>query len=1083
MFELHAGRYRLSLMPSGSGSACYDWVALNRWSEDKLEDAQGFFLYLRDLDSGALWSATQQPLRQHPEPYHAALHEGVVRYARSTKQIDSELEVRLTPEGDAEQRSLTLTNRSAEPRRIAITSCIEVALAHPMGDRGHPAFSKLFVQTGWQAPGVLVARRRPRAAGEHWPLLWHGLTGAPVSAWETDRLAFVGRGHDLSDPLLHLYGGVGNVLDPVLALRCELTLEPGACQTLHWWLGVAEDEATLAQRLARLPVECSASGFDRPDPGPALHHGFEEHGRSYGLHLDYRQGAATLPPMPWINVIANPGFGCLISETGAGYTWSRNSQANRLTPWSNDPVSDPHGEALYLRDDRSGLAWSPTPGPLPAPVQYQVRHGFGYSRFETEHLGITSSLRWFVDAEAPVRIARLSLCNTGPLPRSLSLFSYARLVLGTLPPERDRLRLWREHDSLMAAREDGDFADGIAVSRWIGGAIQAQEFVGERSLFIGAHRSTRNPQALDAETLPGVPGDSDHRAHDPCFGHRLQLRLEPGASVELAWLLGEAHGIQSPAAWLAPLSSLRAVDAAFKAMQARWADTLDSLHVHTPCAEIDSMVNGWLPYQVLSCRIWGRSAFYQSGGAWGYRDQLQDAGNLGLLAPQRTREQILLHAAHQFVEGDVLHWWHPEPIGRGIRTRFSDDLCWLPFVAEEYVRSTGDTALWDERVGFLRAELLPEGEDERYLRPEPSGTSASVYDHCCRALDRSLAVGAHGLPLMGTGDWNDGMNRVGRLGRGESVWMGFFLYALLERFAPLAAARGDTDRAACYLAHCGALREALEEQAWDGAWYRRAYYDDGTPLGTHGATECRIDGLAQAWSVLSGAVAPERARQAMRSADAQLVDEQHDLIRLLTPPFQDTPEDPGYIKGYVAGVRENGGQYTHAASWFIAATAALGERNRAAELLRRLAPRWHTRSAEALARYKLEPYVIAADVYGSAPHEGRGGWSWYTGSAGWVWRLAVESILGLRLEGGDTLVLQPCVPDHWPHYAIDYRLPAALDAARTRYRIEVDNPDACSARILRAEYDGAPLAVTEPALRLPLAHDGGAHLLRIWLGA
>jgi cyclic beta-1,2-glucan synthetase len=551
----------------------------------------------------------------------------------------------------------------------------------------------------------------------------------------------------------------------------------------------------------------------------------------------------------------------------------------------------------------------------------------------------------------------------------------------------------------------------------------------------------------------------------------------PGESAECAFAFGECAGAGEALALVRRLREPGAVQASLDDATDSWDELVSGVRIETPSPELDLMVNGWLAYQTLSCRIWGRTAFYQSGGAFGFRDQLQDATALVLLRPDLARAQIVLHAAHQFVEGDVLHWWHP-PLAKGIRTRFADDLLWLPWLAAQYVGASGDWAVLDERVRYLRAPALAAGEDEAYLVPADSGQAASIYDHCCRALDRSLVVGAHGLPLFGTGDWNDGMNRVGREGRGESVWMGFFLHTILGEFAPLCERRGDQERGARYLAFRAQLRAAIETAGWDGEWYRRAYYDDGTPLGSRQGDECRIDGLAQAWAVISGAAPPERARSAMASAERELVDEEAGLIRLLTPPFRDTPHDPGYIKGYVAGVRENGGQYTHAAMWLVRAFAEMGWRDRAAKRLAMLSPVSHTRTAEDVARYRTEPYVVVADIYGEPPHVGRGGWSWYTGSAGWMLRVALESVLGLRLVGGTELVLRPCVPDTWPAFRVDWRVPGS----GTRYEIRFRNPSGTAAEVVAATLDGAALTPFQGGVTVPLARDGGTHRVEVVLG-
>jgi cyclic beta-1,2-glucan synthetase len=490
------------------------------------------------------------------------------------------------------------------------------------------------------------------------------------------------------------------------------------------------------------------------------------------------------------------------------------------------------------------------------------------------------------------------------------------------------------------------------------------------------------------------------------------------------------------------------------------------------------MVNGWLLYQNIACRIWGRSAFYQSGGAYGFRDQLQDSGALAALHPEMMRSQILLHAAQQFPEGDVTHWWHPEPMGRGMRTKFADDLLWLPYLTDHYLQVTGDHEVLKESCPFIEGPLLAHNEDEEYMKPKVSTKSASVFEHCCLAIDKSLTRGSHGLPLIGIGDWNDGMSRIGREGRGESVWMGFFLFAILNRWIPLCEAHGENVRVKKYTIYRDALLIAVNDAGWDGEWYRRAYYDDGTPLGSHTGDECRIDSLAQAWAVISKAAPADRVEQSLNSLERELIDPEFDIIRLLYPPFVNTPHDPGYIKGYVAGVRENGGQYTHAACWVIRAMAEAGRRDEATELLKHLSPIWHSRDANAVARYQVEPYVVAADIYGEAPHVGRGGWTWYTGSAGWMFRVAVESVLGFRMENGTSLTLDPRVPDDWNGYKIDYR----TISGRTLYRINVSNPNRNALGVSSLFVDGESRPVIGRVARWDIVDDGVEHVIQVTLG-
>ncbi|WP_028079230.1 GH36-type glycosyl hydrolase domain-containing protein [Solimonas soli] len=1068
--DLLRGHSRVRLGEAGGGVSLWNALALNRWPGDAVEDAHGFFLYLRDTDDDRLWSAGLQPVAAQPAHYAFAADAQRLRIERRDADIATRLDVELIDDG-VERRRLTLRNASSRRRRIEVTSYLEIALAPPQADLAHPAFLKLFVQTAWQAaPAALLARRRPRAKDECWPTLFHTLRGAPIRQWETDRVRCVGRGRSVARPAFDLRGTTGNVLDAAFCLRTHVELAPGETRVLDFLLGAAADDdvaRTLLQKHAPDAV-AEPSAVAAHDDAGAPRARFSEDGREYLLRLEARRDGLRLPPMPWVNVIANPRFGTIVSETGAACTWAGNSQAWRLTPWANDPVCDPHDEALYLRDEDDGHAWTPLPGPLPAAAPYDVRHGFGYTRFELQAEGLRHETTVFVDRELPLKFVRLCLRNTGTRPRRLSLYAYQRLVLGTLPDPAG-VRSWRHEDVLCAARERGPIAFTLVL-----GDGETRSVSTDRAHFLGIGGSPHAPRALREAQLEAAPGDGS----DPCFARQVALHLPAGARLDCCIALGSARDADELRQLVALCRQPGAVEAAFAAARDAWRDALDGIRVRTPAPELDAMINGWLPYQALSCRLHGRSALYQSSGAYGFRDQLQDAGNLSLLWPQRTRAQILLHASRQFVEGDVLHWWHEEDPPRGVRTRFADDLLWLPFVALRYVRETGDAALLDEPVPFLAAPPLDACEDERYAAFTAGGETASVYEHCARAIERALTAGAHGLPLMGSGDWNDGMNRVGREGRGESVWLGFFLCDILAAFVPLARARGDAARAERGAAYRERLAAALNDSGWDGGWYRRAYYDDGTPLGTRDASECRIDGLVQAWAVLSGIAPPARAAQAMDAVEAQLVDAAHGLIRLLTPPFVDAAEDPGYIKGYVAGVRENGGQYTHAACWMVAAFAALGRRDRAAPLLAMLSPMHHTRDAAAVARYQVEPYVIAADIYGAAPHAGRGGWTWYTGAAGWAFRVALEAVLGLALEDGRTLRIGPCVPDDWPGYRIDYRVPGGT----TRYEIEVRNTRRCSAAVVAATLDDAALPVDHGVARIPLCADGATHRVTLDLG-
>ena len=649
-------------------------------------------------------------------------------------------------------------------------------------------------------------------------------------------------------------------------------------------------------------------------------------------------------------------------------------------------------------------------------------------------------------------------------------------MLGSLASGSDRFVRTRlepgqtGHDTLFADNPTaGEFASRVAVACAVapGASVSA---TADRAAFLGRFGTPEAPAAL----LAGTPFDGRAGAGlDPCAAFRCERTLAPGETATVAFVLGEAKDADAAEALRATFGNLEAVAAELASVEAFWAELTSRVQIETPEPTLDRLVNGWLVVQNLACRIWGRTAFYQSGGAYGFRDQLQDSLAFATTDPAVPRTQILRNAAHQFPEGDVLHWWHP-PTSKGMRTRFADDLLWLPLLASQYVDVTGDASVWDERTPFVGAPPLEPGEDEVYLTPVRLGETATVYEHACRAIDRSLATGAHGLPLMGVGDWNDGMNRVGREGRGESVWMGMFLFDILGRIAPLAHARGDADRAATYRAHREALREAVNDGGWDGDWYRRAYYDNGDPLGSHESDECQIDALAQSWAVLTGVAPPERAEQALEALEARLVDRDADLIRLLTPAFDRTPNDPGYIKGYLPGVRENGGQYTHAALWAVRAFAEGGRCETAAALLAMLSPASHTETPAGVATYMAEPYVVAADVYGVEPHVGRGGWTWYTGSAGWMWRVAVESVLGLTVDAGEALRLAPCIPAAWPGFSLRYRLP---DGSGTSVAVTVTRGASAALRI-----DGAPHPLeADGSARIPLRRDGKEHAVHLTL--
>jgi cyclic beta-1,2-glucan synthetase len=792
--------------------------------------------------------------------------------------------------------------------------------------------------------------------------------------------------------------------------------------------------------------------------------GFDKEAREYVIVQDEGQWT----PAPWINVIANPQFGFLVSADGTGSTWSLNAQQNQITPWSNDPVSNAPAEVVYIRDEDSGQLWSAAPLPIRESSAYITRHGFGYTRSQHAAHGICLDLLQFVPLEDPIKIARLTIRNESERMRRLSITHYVEWMLGNQNNRAAPFIITSIEPSTgaMLARNpwSSDFSSRVAFMDMAG---RQQAYTADRTEFIGRLGSLAAPAALlGGRPLAGRVGGG----LDPCGAMQTMISLNAGESLELTLLLGEES---SGAAAASLIQRYRAMDldAALKSVTDFWQRTLNVIQVKTPDRSLDILANGWLLYQTLSCRVWGRTAFYQSSGAYGYRDQLQDVMALCVAAPAETREHILRAAARQFAAGDVQHWWLPTS-GQGIQTRIADDRIWLVFVLARYLEVTQDNAVLDESVPFLSGGPLAAGVLENFTAPA-SGGAASLFDHCVLALDSSLSVGEHGLPLFGTGDWNDGMNRVGIKGRGESVWLGWFLCAALMRFAPVAEARGAKDKAARWRAHAEVLQAAIERSAWDGDWYGRGYYDDGTPLGFASDDECRIDSVAQSWAVISGAAPADRAARAMASVDAQLVSRTDGLVKLFTPPFDRTPQDPGYIKAYPPGLRENGGQYSHGAMWCALAFALLGDGDRAAEVFALLNPINHSLNESAVERYKVEPYVVCADVYSTAPHIGRGGWTWYTGSAGWMYRTAVEGILGIHLRGVK-LAIEPCIPRGWPGFEATYM------HGSTHYLVRVKNPRGVNRGVAHASLDGRELAGGR--CEIALQDDGREHTFEVTLG-
>jgi cyclic beta-1,2-glucan synthetase len=1278
---LSNGSYHVAITNSGGGYSRWKGLAVTRWHEDPTRDCWGNFCYLRDVTSGAVWSVAHQPSLERAESYEAIFSQGRAEFRRRDHDIETHVEISISPEDDIELRRVSITNRSRSARSIELTTFAEVVLVPEAADAAHPAFSNLFVQTELAPSGnAILCTRRPRSATERPPWMVH-LMSAPDAvvdgtSFETSRAEFIGRGRTVRAPLAlqrdALTNSQGSVLDPVVSIRNTITILPDQTLRVHIVTGVAETrDAALAligkytdphsadrvfelswthsqvvlrqldltdadtqlyERLAshviyanptlraprsiiarnksgqsalwaygisgdapivlvkisdlqhlglvrqlvkahtywrlkglvadlviwnedssgyrqtlqeailgvigpsdasmldrpggifvrrtdqlseedrvlmqtvarlivrdsdgplseqvnrRLHVEMPAWLFakqDLPAPGstrstkalaPALDRpdliafngmgGFTHDGREYVITTS----AEARTPTPWVNVLANPWFGTIVSESGGAYTWCENARTYRLTPWHNDPVGDASGEALYIRDEETGHYWSPTPLPASGTGPYTTRHGFGYSVFEHDEAGLSSELQVFVATDAPLKFLVLKLRNDSGRARRVSLTACFDLVLGDrrsasvpyivsdVDPQTNALFARNSYSAEFSARVA--FLDSSESLRSVSG---------DRLEMIGRNQNSTHPAFLRRAQLSGRVGAS----LDACLAMQTPIELGSGQERQVTFIFGSGKDLADARALVQRFRGTGAAQTALEGVWAYWSRTLGVMNVQTPDVSLNFLANGWLLYQVLASRLFGRSGFYQSGGAYGFRDQLQDAMSLVHAEPGLLREQLLRSASRQFREGDIQHWWHP-PLGRGVRTRISDDFLWLPQAVCRYVATRGDTGVLDERTSFLEGRPVKPDEDSYYDLPSRSEESATLYEHCVRAIENGLRFGEHGLPLMGSGDWNDGMNLVGDGGLGESVWLGFFLYDTLLRFVAIARLKHDEPFAQRCQTQAATLLRNIEAHGWDGAWYRRAYFDNGQPLGSAENPECQIDSLPQSWSVLSGAGNTVRSGQALEAVNQRLVRRDLALVQLFDPPFSTSALEPGYVKGYVPGVRENGGQYTHAAVWVVMAFAAAGDVERAWELWNLINPVHHGDTAEAIATYKVEPYVVAADVYTNPEHAGRGGWTWYTGSAGWLYRLLIESLLGVRLEV-DRLVIQPLIPRAWPGFDVHYRHRSAL------YHIHIKNLGAPngSRNVTRVTCD----AIDQPDLCIPLHDDGQEHQAEVELGS
>jgi len=1267
---LSNGRYHVMATNAGGGYSRWKDLAVTRWREDATCDGWGTFCYLRDADTGALWSSAYQPMRHSSKNYEAIFMQGRAEFRCREEDIDAHTEISVSPEDDVEVRRVTLTNLSPRTRTIELTSFAEVVIAPLNADLSHPAFSNLFVHTEiLHDSQAILCTRRPRSPGEEPPWMFHLMitqgTPAGDTSYETDRAKFIGRCRSITNPAAFdevgpLSNTDGSVLDPIVAIRRGVVIQSddsanyfiisGMAETreaalllidkyddpsfaarafemawthsqlvlhqlqateaeaqvyaqlassviyanpLHragvgilnrnqlgqsglWGFGISGDLPILLMRIAdvhridlvkqvlqvhaywrekglqvdlvilnedfsgyrqvlqdrilgliaagteaqrvdkpggiflrrseqlseedrvllqtvarviltdsaetlaeqverKVPVERKIPRFlpkrsmlpattDVPPQRERVFFnglgGFTPDGREYVISL--APGRTT--PAPWANVLANSQIGTVISESGGAYTWVDNAHEFRLTNWHNDPICDTSGEAFYIRDEETGQFWSPTPLPARGNGTYVCRHGFGYSVFEYTQLGISSELWTYVALDEPVKLVVMKVRNFSGRTRRLSVTGYWELVLGQ----------WR-HANLMHVVTEIDPATGAlfarnAYNREFAGKIvfvsvsdAARIITGNRTEFLGRNETLANPAAMQKTQLSGQTGAS----LDPCAALQVPFDLADGQERELVFILGAGNNVDEAQQLVRRFSEPASARLALENVWGFWKQTLGVVFVETPDRALNLLVNGWLEYQTLAARYWGRSGYYQSGGAYGFRDQLQDTAALLHAAPWTAREHLLRCAGRQFREGDVQHWWHP-PSGRGVRTHCSDDYLWLPYVTCLYVKTTGDTGILDERVLFLEGRLVNADEESYYDLPQRSGEDGTLYEHCVRAIKHGLRFGEHGLPLIGSGDWNDGMNLVGEKGKGESVWLAFFLYHVLQRFAELARSRGDSDFASLCISQAAQLQQNIELHGWDGNWYRRAYFDDSTPLGSAKNEECQIDSIAQSWAVLSGAAKPAWAQLAMNRVDQRLVRRDQRLIQLFDPPFDKSALEPGYIKGYAPGVRENGGQYTHGAIWAVMAFAELGETERAWELFSLLNPIRHAMDLTEVEHYKVEPYVVAADIYAIEPHTGHGGWTWYTGSAGWMYRLIVETLLGLRLEV-DQLQVNPRLPRVWESLKLHYRY------RDTFYHIAVKRAGTEGAQPVRMIVDGKE----QPDARIHLVNDLLEHVVEM----
>ncbi|MCK9216413.1 MAG: glycosyl transferase [Firmicutes bacterium] len=1244
---LSNGTYSLLINTRGGGYSKFNDVMINRWRNDYLEREYGSFIFIKNMKSGKVWSASHKILDTEPDGYRVSFLPSGAEFMRKDDDVNSIMEIFISPEDNVEIRRLKIENHSIEDIIFEITSYFELSLSSMESDIAHRVFCNLFIRTDFLPEyESIVATRRPREHREgekhsFHSAIYEGETIGPTQ-YETSRENFIGRGHDIHNPVLldqPLTNTIGIVLDPCMSIRKRIKVSAGntatvsfvtgygsteselkdlcgkyneissirrayelsitrsqvesaylslsskeilsfdnmishliykspskrqyedlikrnkKSQTSLWAYGISgdfpiilitvkqeqdiqaikqglkafeylnikglkvdlvilnEDESGYLQPLRTMIndiVEKSSGRYlaskdkgifirdlsnmhyddvlllyasagiilkggegpfrkqlktikqefpsDKKPKGMENIHkvvdpiennliffngygGFSPVGNEYIIKLDVDVNT----PAPWINIISNIDLGFMISESGAGSTWSENSRENKLTPWSNDPIIDDIGEIIYLKDLDKGNVWTITKKPIKSEVMCKIRHGWGYSIFEKDYLDIEHEMTVFVPIKDRVKISLIKLRNKSSKRRKLQLTYYVEPVLGVHEyyTKQNIITEFDKNNNIFLIKNffNSEFHNRVT---FMFSTENIDSYSGDKVGFLGINSDKGFPLGLLNEKLNSNTGAS----YEPCGIIRIIVDIEANEEKEIAFFLGQVFDEGTLLDYIIRYYRLNYTKMQLNKAKKFWYDeVLNTIKVNTPDSTMNLLLNGWLVYQVISCRLWGRSGFYQSGGAFGFRDQLQDATNIGLILPQLLKNQILLHSQHQFKEGDVQHWWHPLECCKGVRTRFTDDLLWLPYAVIEYTEITGDFSILKMEETFLEDNILKDGEDERYGTPNVSTEKGTIYEHCNRAIEKSLKFGSHGLPLMGSGDWNDGMNMVGNKGKGESVWLGFFLYDILKGYTKLCALMNDKEREIRYNNEADRLKINIEENGWDGNWYKRAFFDDGTPLGSSENSECAIDSIVQSWAVLSEAADYTRCIKAMDSLKNYLIKEDAGIILLFTPPFDKGDKNPGYIKSYVPGVRENGGQYTHAASWVICAFASLGQGNTAWKLFNMINPINHTRTLKECSIYKTEPYVMSADVYSVNPHAGRGGWSWYTGAAGWYYKAGLEYILGFR-KRQDMLYINPCIPNHWERFNIEYRYGSA------KYNINVTNPEGLNKGVKSITVDG-----------------------------